>query len=64
MWHYEGGWRCRNDHVFAETAVEGVQHKVIRIDRPSARERLQDFFLGTATGGMLVALAVFAADKV
>lgn len=60
MWNYEAGqMRCDNQHVFAIAALEGVQTKVIRIDRPSTRERLQDFVLGLVAAGVL--LAVFDA---
>ena len=58
MWNYEKGtMRCQNDHVFATVAVEGVQEHVVRIDRPSVRERLGDVLIGVVTGGIIVAFA-------
>lgn len=54
MWNYEAGqMRCDNGHVFAIEALEGVQAKVIRVDRPSRRERLQDVAIGFFAAGAL-----------
>jgi hypothetical protein len=63
MWNYETGqMRCANDHVFAITALEGVQAHVIRVDRPSPQERFQDFALGTLCGALIVEFAQILVD--
>ena len=60
MWNYEQGqMRCSNDHVFLIEDVVGKRKFVTRIDRPSTRERLQDFLLGLASGcGLAIAVEV------
>ena len=59
MWNYEEGtYRCSNDHVFAQTGVEGVQSKVVRLDLPSRRERLGDVLLGFTACGVIVSVVV------
>jgi hypothetical protein len=61
MWNTEPGFkRCPNDHLFRIEEVVEPTTKVIRVDRPSARERLGDFVLGAAVGALAsnAALAV------
>lgn len=60
MWNYEPGqMRCDSGHVFAIQALEGVQAKVVRVDRPSRRERLQDVAVGFfAAGALAIALEI------
>lgn len=62
MWNYEEGqMRCPNDHVFAVTQLGAKEVKVVRVDRPSAVERFEDFVLGLATGCTLAILVLLAA---
>jgi hypothetical protein len=64
MWNYEPEtMRCDRGHVFAIEALEGVQAKVVRVDRPSMRERLTEFAVGVITGGTMVAVVVVLVDK-
>lgn len=57
MWNYEPGqMRCPNDHVFAIESIEGVQARVIRIDRPSRRERLGDALAGFCAAAALAVI--------
>lgn len=51
MWNTEPGYkRCPNDHLFRIEELSEPIVKVIRVDRPSARERLGDFGLGLLAG--------------
>lgn len=61
MWNYgPGQMRCSNGHVFAQVAIEGVQERVIRVDTPTRRERLQDalicFFAGASATAIVAVL--------
>lgn len=54
MWNTEPGFkRCPNDHLWRIEDLTGSQEvRVVRIDRPSTRERLGDFVLGAAVGAI------------
>ena len=64
MWNYgPGQMRCSNDHVFAQVAVEGVSERVIRIDTPTRRERLQDALICFFAGGITTAIVAVLVER-
>ena len=64
MWRTEPGFmRCPNDHVLAVEAVEGVDMKVARVDRPSRRERLQDYLICYFAGATTTAIVAVLVER-
>ena len=62
MWNTEPGFkRCPNDHVFRIEEITEAPVKVIRVDRPSAFERLRDYGFGCASGCALTLVVLQAA---